>query len=48
LRKWERGEYCPREISEFWIPRTRVDHLLKTMLSIAEEDDLTRRVKPEL
>ncbi len=38
LRKWERGEYCPRQISEYWVPRTRVDHLLKAMLAVAGEE----------
>ncbi len=38
LQKWERGEYCPRQISEFWLPKTRVDLFLKAMLASATED----------
>jgi glycosyltransferase involved in cell wall biosynthesis len=37
LAKWERGEYSPGEISKFWVPRTRVDLVLQSMLALASE-----------
>jgi hypothetical protein len=37
LRKWERGEYSARQISGFWVPRTRVERVLGIMLDAVTE-----------
>jgi len=37
LEKWERGEYSAQQISEYWIPRTRPQRILETMLLNAVE-----------
>ena len=35
LGKWGQGEYSPKGISEFWIPRTQVQSVIKIMLDAA-------------
>ena len=36
LGKWERGEYSPKEISEFWVPKTDVQAVIKIMLDAVD------------
>jgi len=36
LEKWERGEYSAKQISEHWIPITRPQHVIETMLKAVE------------
>ena len=45
LKKWERGEYSAKEISEFWVPKTEVKAVLKIMLDAAAQAPLLPAVR---
>ena len=45
LKKWERGEYSAKEISEFWVPKTEVKAVLKIMLDAVAQAPLPPAVR---
>lgn len=47
LGKWERGDYSPEEISNFWLEKTNVQVLLDAMLRAVAQASPARKTKPK-
>ena len=37
LKKWERGEYSPEQISAYWMPKTQCSQILQDMIAAVRE-----------